>query len=171
MNCYMGKYTVVRSVTLVLMLLFASAAFAQAQRGARQPDRHADERMKAIESRRIAYLTSQMSLSSSEAAEFWPVYNEYNEEVENLSDGFRQKREELPEPENMNEEEAKLYLQYELERFEKSAALRREYTQKMLEVVSARQIAILFDAEREFNRILFREAQRRQRQDSRSGER
>ena len=171
MNCYMGKYTLGRSITLTLLLLFASGTFAYGQRGARQPDRHADERMKAIESRRIAYLTSQMSLSSSEAAEFWPIYNAYNEEVEDIAEGFRQKRDELPDPQNMSEEQAELFLEYELERFERSAAVRREYTQKMLEVVSARQIAILFDAEREFNRILFREAQRRHRQDSRSGER
>ncbi len=166
---YMEKYTVVRFTTLVLMLVFALGASAQVQRGARQPDRRADERMEAIESRRIAYLTKQMSLSSSEAAEFWPIYNEYNEQVENISDGFRQKREELPEPQNMSEEEAELYVKLELERFEQSAALRREYTQKMLEVVSARQVAILFDAEREFNRVLFREAQRRHRQDGRGG--
>ncbi len=161
MNYHMRFYTMAPFTSLVLMLVFVLGASAQGQRGARQPD----QRMNAIDSRRIAYMTSQMSLSSSEATEFWPIYNEYNAEIEELSDTFRQRREELPEPRHMTEEEAGLYVEYEIERFEESARLRREYTQKMLEVVSARQVAILFDAEREFNRIIFREAQRRHRRD------
>lgn len=165
MTYYMKNYIVARFATLVMVLVFALGASAQVPRGTGQPD----ERMRAIESRKIAYLTSQMSLSSSEAAEFWPIYNEYNAQVEEISDEFHQRCEELPDPQNMNEEQAGLYVEYELERFEKSAGLRREYAKKMMEVVSARQVAILFDAEREFNRILFREAQRRHRQDGRGG--
>lgn len=37
-----------------------------------------------IEAIQIAYLTRELSLSSEEAQKFWPVYNEYREELLNV---------------------------------------------------------------------------------------
>lgn len=101
---------------------------------------------------------------------FWPVYAEYNQRIEELSAAFRARREELPEVELMSEQEAGVFVEAELSRFEEAAALRREYTAKMAEIISTRQIAMLFEAERAFNRMLFREAQRRQRHGGRGGD-
>ncbi len=161
-----------RFVGLMLVALFyVTSGFSQLPHGQRQPDRLSDERKEAIEARKISYITRKLSLTPEQAREFWPIYNEYTEKVENLSESFRVQQDQLPRPEEMNQEEAAQYVEAELARFEDAAALRREYAEKMGDVISIQQVALLLDAERSFHRMLFREAQRRHRQDNRSRQR
>ena len=150
---------------LVMLFLTAGIQETAAQRGQRQESRGRDERKEAIEARRISYITNKLSLSTDDAKVFWPIYNEYTQKVDEISTAFREKLEALPDPGDMTAEEAASYVEAELARFEESAALRREYTEKLLDVISVNQVALLFDAERGFNRMLFREAQRRHRSD------
>ncbi len=154
---------------LIIAIIIAANLAAQPQRQGRPDGMHHDERREAIEARKIAYITKQLSLSSEEARAFWPIYNEYTEKVEELSNTFREQREQLPDVSEMSEEEAAKFVNEDLERFEAAAALRREYTEKMLRVISVQKVARLFEAEKSFNRMLFREAQRRHRPDSRGG--
>lgn len=167
---YKIKSNIRHMLFAVLAILFVSAGFAQPPRGERQPQRRVDERKEAIEARRISYITTKLSLSSEEAREFWPIYDKYTRKVAEISDGFRKQQETLPDPEFMDEQQAAQYVEAELRRFEQSSALRREYTEKLLDVLSVQQVALLFDAERSFSRMLFREAQRRQRHDIRGRE-
>ncbi len=152
---------------LVMLFLLAGVQDTSAQRGQRQEQRGRDARKEAIEARRISYITNKLSLGTDDAKLFWPIYNEYTQKVDEISADFRDKREAMPDPEDMTAEEAASYVEAELTRFEESTALRREYTGKLLEVISINQVALLFDAERGFNRMLFREAQRRHRSDDR----
>ncbi len=152
---------------LVTLFMLAVVYSTHAQSPRRQEQRGHDARKEAIEARRISYITSKLSLSTDEAKLFWPIYNAYTQKVDEISSGFRDKLEAMPDPEDMTAEEAARYVEAELTRFEESAALRREYTKKLLEVISVKQVALLFDAERDFNRMLFREAQRRHRSDDR----
>ncbi len=153
----------VRLTIVFLLFAFAGAFHTNAQPDLRQGERQRQQRKEAIEARRISYITTKLSLTSDEAKVFWPVYNEYTRKVEEVADSFRQTREAMPDPGDMTEEEAAIYVEAEIARFEESAALRRQYTEKLMEVISVRQIALLFEAERGFNRMLFREAQRRHR--------
>ncbi len=41
----------------------------------------AESRKDKIESLRIAYITKELSLSTNEAQQFWPVYNQFQEEL------------------------------------------------------------------------------------------
>ncbi len=151
---------------LIFLLVFSTAfvAFSQPQRQAGRPGmQQHDERREVIESRRISYITKKLSLSPEEAKAFWPIYYEYNRKVEELSGTIRGRRMEVPETSEMGEEEAAQFVEDELHRFERAAALRREYTEMMLEVISVQKVAMLFEAEKSFNRMLFREAQRRHR--------
>lgn len=154
---------------ILFMLLFAilyQPVSLHAQ-GRDRPQRRFQNHKEAIESRRISYITKTLELSTEQAQEFWPIYHEYKRKVDSLTNAMRQKREELPDAENMSEEQAAQYIEAELTRFERSAALRREYTEKKLEVLSVKQVALLFEAEREFNRMIFREAQRQHRRNDR----
>ena len=58
-------------VTVLMLLASACAAFAQ-------PHRHERDRYdwrEQVRNERIAFLTAEMQLTSSEAEKFWPVYN------------------------------------------------------------------------------------------------
>ncbi len=160
------SFNKLQSLTLLLLVFMLTGNDqATAQRGQRAGERPRDARKEAIEARRISYITSKLSLSPEDAKVFWPIYNEYTKKVDELSDHFRQTTEAMPDPEDMSEEQAAIYVEAEISRFEESAALRREYTERLLEVIRVEQVALLFQAERGFNRMLFREAQRRHRQD------
>ncbi len=151
---------------LIFTLVFTTSfvVFSHPQRPVGRPGmQQHDERREVIESRRISYITKKLSLSPEEAKAFWPIYHEYNRKVEELSDNIRSRRMEMPVVSEMSEEEAAQFVEEELHRFEKAAALRREYTEMMLEVISVQKVAMLFEAEKSFNRMLFREAQRRHR--------
>lgn len=162
-----GKTRNMRTIILFLLaLLLAGGQLTYAQHGERPGRQQRDERKEAIEARRISYITRKLSLNPEDAKVFWPIYNEYTHKIDQISERYREKRDAMPDPEDMTEDEAARFIDAEITRFEESAALRREYTEKMLEVVSVKQVALLFYAERGFNRMLFREAQRRHRQDS-----
>lgn len=157
-----------RNIFLFIFLVsFVCSAFSQPQRPTRQGTMLPDERREAIEARKIAYITKQLELTPDEARLFWPIYNEYNKKVDALAETFRIEREQMPEVTAMSEAEATHYINQDLKRFESAAALRRQYTEQMIEVISVQKVARLFEAEKSFNRMLFREAQRRHRMDGR----
>ncbi len=148
-----------RSIPIIAILL-TSALFAYAQPS--QPGQgRTDERMQALESRRVAFITERMGLTPREARLFWPIYNEYNQKVEALNNSMRNMHREMPDPGKLTEEQAAIFIEKDVERLEQTAALRREYHEKLKEVIPARKIALLYEAEKEFNRVLFRESQQR----------
>ncbi len=61
-----------KKILLLTLFLLNISYFCYAQ---------ADKRKNNIEAIQIAYLTRELSLSSEEAQKFWPVYNEYRDEL------------------------------------------------------------------------------------------
>lgn len=149
--------------TILIAVLISTSCLAQPGRGQQRGQR--EDRKEAIEARRVSYITQKLSLTVDEAKLFWPIYNEYTRQVEELAVRFREQQDQVPDIDGMTEQQAMQHIEAELSRFERSAALRREYTSKLLDVVSAKQVALLFEAERSFHRMLFREAQHRRRPD------
>lgn len=142
---------------LPVILFCYSAAAQQGQR------RMQDERMRAIESRRIAYFTDRMDLTPSEATVFWPIYNEYLGKVEELNHKQRQWSRDLAAKTRLSDAEAAEFAEREVWRFEEAARLRRTYHEKLKEVLPAQKLVQLYEAEKSFNRLLFRESQQRMR--------
>lgn len=124
--------------------------------------RRADVRMEAIESRRIAHITNALSLNPAEARLFWPVYNEYLAKAEQLNAENRAWQQRVNQIQSMSEKEAAEIAEREVRRMEEAAALKRQYHEKLKDILSARKIAQLYEAERSFNRMLFRQTQERQ---------
>lgn len=127
-----------------------------------------DSSMEAIRTRRIAFLTERMSLTPEEAKQFWPVYNEYNEKRDQQSDAHRQKWSDK-EVSEMSPEEAGRYAEDQVLYMESAAAIKREYYEKLKRILPVKKIALLYEAERDFNKMLFQEARRRGRDGGGSG--
>ncbi len=66
---------------LAAMLAVPTAAYAQDKKGGKD-----DEWRERIESKKIAFLTSEMDLTPEEARVFWPVYNKAREEMREAMD-------------------------------------------------------------------------------------
>lgn len=122
-------------------LLLVNTSYAQTSRG---------ERVKAL---RTAYITDKLHLTSQQAALFWPVFNEYSEEVQRMNHTFSEKygNTDLI---TTDDATARAYIDDNIAKDEKHLALKRKYKNDFLKVISPQQLAQLFNVDREFNRML-----------------
>lgn len=141
---------------LLLSLVIMMAGFSGYSQGRKQ-----QERMEALNARKIAFITQHMSLSPEEARVFWPLYNEYSEQRDELLHqqfGIGNKKE----VSKMSATEIAEYAECEVTRLEESAKLKREFHEELKDILSIEKIALLYEAERDFNRMIFREARQSQ---------
>ncbi len=122
-----------------------------------------------VEAFRVAYYTRELDLTSREAQVFWPVYNEYADELERNKAAQREKQQTLRQVYNSGSEEDVDRLMQEL------LALKRDevdvtiqYHDRFKEVIPVRKVALLYRAETEFKRRLLEHLQQR-RQERRNG--
>lgn len=130
----------------LMMCIFSVAGIAQ--------EKDNDE----IEALKIAYITDALNLSTSEAQEFWPVYNEYNKKWEKyrsqLSCNVYDQMDELN---KMTDAEAEKLLREYMGLREKENQWRKDYVNDLKKVISAKRIMMLKKAEYEFHKKLLKE--------------
>lgn len=135
-----------KTALFILFLSFTTLVTAQ------KPNRE------KIEALKVAFITERLDLSPSEAQNFWPVYNQFQDEMRTHHDARRQQMEQFgPEGDGLNsmsDEEVKKELDKELTREENMVKLRRKYHQEFLKVLSPKKVAKLYAAEMQFERKL-----------------
>ena len=125
-------------------------------RGERPPaPRNQEERMERLESAKIAFLTQRIDLSSREAEKFWPVYNQYQNELKAL---MQQRKGDL---QKQNQVSATDKIDMQLDMESKVLELKKRYTREFGKVLSPEKIVKLFQAERDFKNELIRELRER----------
>jgi hypothetical protein len=122
---------------LLILVFFATFSFSYAQRGNGQ-------RTEKIQALKIAFITQRLHLTSSEAEKFWPVYNEYNNEINNL-------RIENKDGDVLDNEQ-------------KLLDIRKKYKPDFERILGPQRLNNLFNAEREFRNVLIQKL-RNQRQE------
>ncbi|MCC2546544.1 hypothetical protein LJY25_08825 [Hymenobacter sp. BT175] len=133
---------------LALLLLLSVAGFAQAQPGGGKRQ----QRLGRIENAKIAYLTDKLSLTQDQAQRFWPVYNEFSDKRRDLN--RRQRLLRTENPESLTDQQLRDNLNQMLANRQTELNLEKEYLEKFQKVISLRQVAQLFIAEREFTKVL-----------------
>ncbi len=123
--------------------------------------RRFEDQMQAIEARRVAHITERLSLTPQEARVFWPVYNEYLSKVRELSQKQREWFIQMGRLDELTDNEITKLAEAEVLRLEKTAELRREYHEKLKKILPIKKVALLYEAEQSFNRLLVRETQHR----------
>ena len=103
---------------------------------------------------KIAFLTTELDLSTKEAQEFWPVYNEYMKEIENAQKTIYVNYKALNEAikEAKPEKEVAECLDKYLKAQEDKAELTTESVKKFRKVLSEDKVAKLYLAEEKFRR-------------------
>ena len=94
-----------------------------------------------IEALKIAFITQKLQLTTDEAQKFWPVYNQYENEIHSLQL-------------NRKNEPA-------LENEERLLNIRKKYKVSFERVIGPQKLNKLFNAERDFRTILIRRLQNR----------
>ena len=129
-------------LALLIVLIFGSNAFAQ--RPSIDPEK--------LQAARIAFITTRIDLKPEQAEKFWPIFNQYNDEREKI---MRQISDLGRGSESVSEEEAKSRIakrfQFQADLLEKEKA----FVSEVSKVLSSRQILMLNNIARDFNRQLY----------------
>ena len=135
-------------VLIVVGILAGSLLFAQSQ---------GDDVEEKYYAQKIAYLTTEMDLSSDESAAFWPLYNEHEKKQKALRIEKKTFHKKMHENEaELSEEESKQALEFFQKHMTLINNLEIEYQNKYLEVISAKKVLLMLKAEKEFRRNLLR---------------
>jgi predicted TIM-barrel fold metal-dependent hydrolase len=137
-----------KKITLILIAFCASfSAFSQ------NPMREKVE--EKVKTQRIAFITQRLSLTETEAQQFWPIFNEFTEKVQQIR---KQPKPEKPADELDNADVEK-NIMAQFDRDAKELELKKEYFQKLKKVISVKKIAKLYRAEKDFRTELVRQLQ------------
>ncbi|MBI9038125.1 MAG: hypothetical protein JEY97_08340 [Bacteroidales bacterium] len=148
------KYVLISKILAIfLMILFSINCFAQV-RGEKQKFR--DNMRQKIEAQKVAFITNKLDLTPEEAQSFWPLYNEYEIKRKSIQkelvDGPPPPTEKIWQ---MSDKEAEQMIQDHFVKGQAMLDFKIEFYEKIKNVISVKKILILFEAEKEFKRILF----------------
>jgi hypothetical protein len=118
-----------------------------------------------IKSLKVAFITERLSLSSSEAEIFWPIYNSYEEKKEALR--HRQHREVYDQVENsaaLTEGQSRTLLKKYLAIEEEEEELDKEFYTRLSNAISAKKALLLFSAEHDFRKQLIKQMRNRRKE-------
>ena len=137
-----------RLLSLVALLLAATPA-AHAQSGLGGGGRKG-QRLGQLENAKIAFITNRVSLTQDQAQKFWPLYNEFSARRRDLNRSGRLLRREVTE--GMTDPEIRDNFNQAFAMRQQELNLEKEYFEKFQKAVSLRQVAQLFQAERDFTK-------------------
>jgi hypothetical protein len=99
-----------------------------------------NQKMQNIEALKIAFISKQIQLTPDEAEKFWPVYNQYSNEIHTVV---------------KNDPDV-------LDRDQKVLDIRKNYNSQFIKIIGPDRTNRLFEAEGKFRQLLIQAIQRRQ---------
>ena len=136
----------------ILLILFtfltSGLIFGQPPGGPRQ------EKREKIKAQKIAFISTELELTTEEAEKFWPVYNAYEAELEALHKQRKGYKKELRNPERLSDERAYELFELMFEAEKKESEVRQSYLKKFSDLLGKGQAAKVFIAEEKFRRLL-----------------
>jgi hypothetical protein len=139
----------------IISILLVSISLQAQPGGSDDRGRPGLERVRAI---KMGYLTDRLHLTPVQAASFWPVYDDYEGELRNARQSFRQK---YREGAGENDAAANRFIDDNLDFQEQVLTINKKYKNRMLKVISPQQLATLYEAERDFRKLLLQQLRRR----------
>ncbi|WP_255897473.1 hypothetical protein [Rufibacter sediminis] len=140
---------------LLFFLLTGTVSVAQGQKKETPEERKA--RIEKIETAKIAFITDKVNLSGEQAQRFWPVYQEHDRKRNDLRQKSRPYKEQ-----NLNalsDDQIQAGLEARLDLRQRELDLEKEYMDKYLRIISPKQLALFYRAEREFTKLLLERLQ------------
>ena len=136
---------------IIILFLFIQGISAQNNKDQKGPVRD------KIKAQRIAFITERLNLSPDEATKFWPVYNQFSGELEEVKKQQNQLRKSTNDKlAVMSDKEIDKALEDELSAQQKSIDLQRKYLVELKKTIPTRKVAMLYKAERDFKITLLK---------------
>ncbi len=106
-----------------------------------------------IEVQKVAFITTQLDLTTAEAQVFWPVNNQFSEEMKVI---YSEKRENRKDIKNMSDSEIAVMLENNFKIEQKELDVKKEYNLKFQKILPTKKVAKLYHARMQFKRELLR---------------
>ncbi len=118
------------------------------------------EMMEKIEAARIGLITERLELTPEQAEKFWPIYREFAQERRSIQQNLRELRQEANTG-NISEDQSKELVKKAYDLKQRELSLEKTYSDRLMEVITARQLMSLRQAETDFRDELIRRIQQR----------
>jgi len=116
-----------------------------------------EDRWEKMKAEKVAFLTTQLALTSAEAEKFWPIYNEMEKQRWDAQKARRELENKVSEAEESLSENEVIKLTREFAgSMAKEGALMSGYNEKLLKVIPAKKVLKLYKAENEFRMNMIR---------------
>lgn len=130
------------------------------------------EKKEQIEAMKVAFLTRKLDLTPTEAQTFWPVYNQFQNELDKLRDSHRKEiRDAKSDFENMTDKDVEKVVDGEIAFRQTELDILKKYHAQFKKVLPLHKVARLYRAEEEFKRDLLKKIQERKESGGRPGPR
>lgn len=149
-NLVLNPMKALKIYFLLFFMAFSSLAFAQRNGQSVDPER--------LQSARIAYITTRISLKTEQAEKFWPLFNSF---TESRDASMRAMGELSRGVESMSEEEAKSRIQQKLQIQQKLVQDEKIFVAEAAKVLTYKQLLLLQNIAKEFNRHLYERGRER----------
>ncbi len=144
---------------IAFLIFFITSTLAVAQQ---------ERPLQRIHAAKMAYITDRLHLSSRQAADFTPIYNEFEKEIMDTRIAFFRKYK-GEDPGDADDAASRQFVDDNLDYQQKVIDIRRKYNEQFLKVISAHQLSELNVAEREFKQILIKRLEKQRGRGGRFG--
>lgn len=156
--------TILKHALFLLLLATASAVSAQDDDMPAIPE----DRMQAIKAQKTAFITQRLDLTPAEAEKFWPVYNQYDKELEANRKEMRAMHQAVKNDADLTEAEASATIDKEMAGRQKELDIQKKYAADFKKTIGAVKTVKLARAERDFRKELIKRVRDRM-EDRRDG--
>jgi hypothetical protein len=111
------------------------------------------EKVEKVQAAKVAYITSKLNLSTEQSQNFWPVFNEYESARRKIRFQVKGLQREGKHGQ-LNEEQMKASVRKRFALRQEELDLEKQYAEKFMKILSAAQVAELYESEKEFTRLL-----------------
>lgn len=149
------------NIILSLFLLTGLSGYSQNSRGEQKRHKPTFEK---LEKMRLAFVLEKVKLNDDQKAKFEPLYEKYRKEYLQLFKGtedFGHNRPTEEDIQKMTDKEAKALVENDLAQKRKMLNLKEKYFNEFSNIMSHKQVALLFQAEIDFHRKLFKRMRKR----------
>ena len=136
---------------LIAAVLLSTIAFGQKDQ--QQGKRPTKEKIKAL---KIAHITNSLDLSTNEAQQFWPVYNELEAKMDEFHEKRKANRKKSKQETELSDAELEKVLNERFADKQTELDLRKEYYNKFKTVLPIQKVAKLYKAEHSFKKELLK---------------
>jgi len=127
------------------------------------PPHEESEKVKAL---RTAYITQKLDLTVAESEKFWPVYNEFQQNVNaQHRRRFEAMRKVQDEQATLTDAQFEKLVKQSMDAESKIAELRKTYHERFKKVLSSKKVALLYAAEVDFQRKVIQQIHKRAERD------